>query len=113
MYHRHMDERCLGCESDLPKLRKQNLPWWRRVNIKKSDLNEMAKNEPEIKELLTVAIKLSGQLRFCTINATSYVIALEDLREFIPLSGDPDSEINISHYSMKDIKRLGLKMCVG
>ena len=108
MYHRHMEKRYPGCESDLPKLRKHNLPWWRRVNITKSDLNEMAKNEPKIKELLAIAIELSGQIGFCTIHAASYVIASEDLREYTPVSGNPDSEIKISNYSMKDIERMGL-----
>ena len=73
------------------------------------DLVEMYNQNPDIKKVVDIAIKLEGAPRQCSTHACGVVIACGDLFEFMPLSRNGDDLT--TQYSMTDIERLGhLKM---
>ena len=103
------NERYPGCESNLPRLRKQNLPWWRRAGSNSSsELNELVKNDPQVNEVLAMVLGLRGLIRTRMLGTDAVIIAPRDLRDYLPVAGDLTTGMFVSHYQMKHLQKLGL-----
>lgn len=73
------------------------------------DLVEMYNNNPNVKKVVDIAMKLEGMPRQCSTHACGVVIGCDNLEKFMPLSRNGDDMT--TQYSMTDIERLGhLKM---
>jgi len=70
-------------------------------------LNEMAKTNPEVKKLLTLALALEGLPRHASTHAAGVVISNRPLVEMVPLYRGSQNEI-ITQYAMKDVEKIGL-----
>src|SRR5712691_10794558 len=70
-------------------------------------LKEMEKNDPKVKELLSVARRLEGMTRHASVHAAGVVIAPKPITEYAPLYKGAHDEI-VTQWSMKDIDRVGL-----
>src|SRR3954453_3113126 len=70
-------------------------------------LREMEKNDPKVKELLSVAKRLEGMTRHASVHAAGVVIAPKAITEFAPLYKGARDEI-VTQWSMKEIERVGL-----
>ncbi|MEG1499845.1 MAG: DNA polymerase III subunit alpha, partial [Clostridia bacterium] len=73
------------------------------------DLVAMYNDNPEIKKVVDIAMKVEGMPRQCSTHACGVVIGCDSLEKFMPLSRNGD-EIT-TQYEFTDIERLGhLKM---
>ena len=73
------------------------------------ELVETYENNPDIKRVVDIAMKLEGMPRQCSTHACGVVIGADELEKFMPLSRNGDDIT--TQYSMTDIERLGhLKM---
>src|SRR5262249_26370983 len=70
-------------------------------------VKELEKNDPRVKELLSVARRLEGMTRHASVHAAGVVIAPRPLTEYAPLYRGAHDEI-VTQWSMKDIERVGL-----
>src|SRR5207247_436686 len=70
-------------------------------------LKEMEKNDPKVKELLSVARRLEGMTRHASVHAAGVVIAPKAITEYAPLYKGAHDEI-VTQWSMKEIERVGL-----
>ncbi len=70
-------------------------------------LRDMEKNDPKVKELLSVAKRLEGMTRHASVHAAGVVIAPKAITEFAPLYRGAHDEI-VTQWSMKDVERMGL-----
>jgi len=70
-------------------------------------LNEMAKNNAEVKKLLTLAQALEGLPRHASTHAAGVVISDRPLVEVVPLYRGQQNEM-VTQYAMKDIEKIGL-----
>src|SRR5438552_8367930 len=70
-------------------------------------LREMEKNDPKVKELLSVARRLEGMTRHASVHAAGVVIAPKAITEYAPLYKGARDEI-VTQWSMKEIERVGL-----
>jgi DNA polymerase III subunit alpha len=71
------------------------------------NLREMEKNDPKVKELLSVAKRLEGMTRHASVHAAGVVIAPKAITEYAPLYKGARDEI-VTQWSMKEIERVGL-----
>ncbi len=109
MYHRQLEERYPGCESNLPNLRKQNLDSMRRIgNSISKELNELAGSDPKVKSLLSIATTLRDVICHSSIDPVGIVITPEDMREFIPVMGGTGNGISSSQISYRYFEKVGL-----
>jgi DNA polymerase-3 subunit alpha len=72
-----------------------------------STLKEMEQNDPNVRELLSVAKRLEGMTRHASVHAAGVVIAPRPITEFAPLYKGARDEIT-TQWSMKEIERIGL-----
>jgi len=70
-------------------------------------LKELEKNDPKVKELLSVARRLEGMTRHASVHAAGVVIAPKAITEYAPLYKGARDEIT-TQWSMKEIERIGL-----
>jgi len=70
-------------------------------------LKELEKNDPKVKELLSVARRLEGMTRHASVHAAGVVIAPKPITEYAPLYKGAHDEI-VTQWSMKEIERVGL-----
>src|SRR3954469_15799250 len=70
-------------------------------------LRDMEKNDPKVKELLSVARRLEGMTRHASVHAAGVVIAPKAITEYAPLYKGARDEI-VTQWSMKEIERVGL-----
>ncbi len=70
-------------------------------------LREMEKNDPKVKELLSVARRLEGMTRHASVHAAGVVIAPSAITNYAPLYKGARDEI-VTQWSMKEIERVGL-----
>ena len=104
MYYHHINERYPGCESSLPRLRKQNLPRWRRAGSNSSSkLNDLAKNDPQVNEVLAMVLGLRGLIRTRMLGTDAVIITPGDLRDYLPVAGDLTTGMFVSQYPMKHL----------
>jgi len=70
-------------------------------------LKELEKNDPKVKELLSVARRLEGMTRHASVHAAGVVITPKAITEYAPLYKGARDEIT-TQWSMKEIERIGL-----
>src|SRR5262245_18972603 len=71
------------------------------------NLREMEKNDPKVKELLSVAKRLEGMTRHASVHAAGVVITPQAITEYAPLYKGARDEI-VTQWTMKDVERMGL-----
>jgi DNA polymerase-3 subunit alpha len=70
-------------------------------------LNELARGNPEVKKLITLARSLEGLPRHASTHAAGVVISNRPLVEVVPLYRGQGNEI-MTQYAMKDVEKIGL-----
>src|SRR5262249_17646872 len=70
-------------------------------------LRQLERNEPKVKELLSVARRLEGMTRHASVHAAGVVIAPKAITEYAPLYKGAHDEI-VTQWTMKDVERMGL-----
>src|SRR4029077_15949441 len=70
-------------------------------------LKELERNDPKVKELLSVARRLEGMTRHASVHAAGVVITPKAITEYAPLYKGARDEIT-TQWSMKEIERIGL-----
>ena len=70
-------------------------------------IDELARKEPRMKEVLDVAQRLEGMARNASVHAAGVVIAPQPLRELVPLYKTNKDEI-VTQYDMVGLEKLGL-----
>ena len=72
------------------------------------ELEEMRVNDPQIKKLFDIAMKLEGLYRNSGMHAAGVVIGDRPLDELVPLYKDPRAEMPVTQYDMKYVEETGL-----
>ena len=70
-------------------------------------IDELAKRDPRIKEILDVAQRLEGMARNASVHAAGVVISPQPLKELVPLYKTSKDEI-VTQYDMVGLEKLGL-----
>jgi len=71
------------------------------------ELKELVEKNPQVKQLIEIALKLEGLTRHASTHAAGVVITPEPLTELVPLYKGSKGEIT-TQYAMGDLERLGL-----
>ena len=84
-----------------------------KITIKKAleksaDLKQTYDGDPEIRELLDLAMKIEGLARNVGTHAAAVVIADKPLSEYVPLTRVPGKQDVITQWSMGDVEASGL-----
>ena len=84
-----------------------------KITIKKSleksaDMKQTYDGDPEIRELLDLAMKIEGLARNVGTHAAAVVIADKPLSEYVPLTRVPGKQDVITQWSMNDVEASGL-----
>jgi DNA polymerase III subunit alpha len=69
--------------------------------------NEMARKDPRVADVLTVARRLEGLARNCSVHAAGVVIAPQPLKQLVPLYRTNREEI-VTQYDMAALEKLSL-----
>ncbi|HWB14425.1 MAG TPA: DNA polymerase III subunit alpha [Pirellulales bacterium] len=72
------------------------------------DLKKTYNNDPEVRELLGLAMKIEGLARNVGTHAAAVVIADRPLTEYVPLQRVTGKEEIITQWAMGDVERAGL-----
>jgi DNA polymerase III subunit alpha len=75
---------------------------------KSDDLKKLHASDPEIRELLTLAMKIEGLARNVGTHAAAVVIADRPLTDYVPLQQVRDKEEVITQWAMGDVEKAGL-----
>ncbi|HEV8412940.1 MAG TPA: DNA polymerase III subunit alpha [Bryobacteraceae bacterium] len=70
-------------------------------------IDELARKEPRMQEVLDVALRLEGVARNASVHAAGVVIAPQPLRELVPLYKTNKDEV-VTQYDMVGLEKLGL-----
>ena len=73
-----------------------------------SELASEVKNEPQVKRLFDLAMKLEGLPRHSSTHAAGVVIGDRPLQELVPLHRDPRSDMPVTQFDMKYVEAAGL-----
>ena len=73
-----------------------------------SELAAEYKNEPEVRRLFDLAMKLEGLPRHASTHAAGVVIGDRPLDELVPLYRDPRSDTPVTQFDMKYVEAAGL-----
>lgn len=73
-----------------------------------ADLRRERTNDPQVKTLLDMGLKLEGLNRHASTHAAGVVIGDRPLDELVPLYRDPKSAMLVTQYSMKYAEMAGL-----
>lgn len=76
--------------------------------VKSADLKMVYDGDPEIKELLDLAMKIEGLARNVGTHAAAVVIADKPLTEYVPLGRVPGKQDVITQWAMVDVEASGL-----
>ena len=71
-------------------------------------LNQAAKDEEIVAQLLDTAESIEGLYRHASTHAAGVVISDRPLDELVPLYRDPKSDMPVTQYSMKFVEQVGL-----
>ncbi|GHT97846.1 DNA-directed DNA polymerase [Alphaproteobacteria bacterium] len=71
-------------------------------------LRELIDSDPEVKNLMEVALKLEGLYRHASVHAAGIVISDRNLQEMVPLYKDPKSNMPVTQFSMKYVESASL-----
>jgi len=74
---------------------------------KEERLRQAMEDDPQIKKMIEISMRLEGMCRHSSIHAAGVVIAPCPLMDIIPLATGNEHEI-VTQYNMKDIENLGL-----
>lgn len=80
----------------------------RKALEKSDDLRLTYENDPEISELLDLAMRIEGLARNVGTHAAAVVIADKPLTEYVPLGRVPGKQDVITQWSMADVEAAGL-----
>lgn len=73
------------------------------------ELDQLYKNDNNVKKLIDLAQKLEGVVRHTSVHAAGVVLADKDLVNYTPLQTASKGEVSyVTQYSMKPIENLGL-----
>ncbi|MCE9557109.1 MAG: DNA polymerase III subunit alpha [Planctomycetes bacterium] len=72
------------------------------------DLRKVSENEPEVKELLSLAMKIEGLARNVGTHAAAVVIADQPLTEYVPLCRVAGKDDIITQWAMGEVEAAGL-----
>ncbi|MEM9586789.1 MAG: DNA polymerase III subunit alpha, partial [Planctomycetota bacterium] len=75
---------------------------------KSADLKNTYDGDPEVRELLDLAMKIEGLARNVGTHAAAVVIADQPLSEYVPLTRVPGKQDVITQWSMNDVEASGL-----
>ncbi len=64
--------------------------------------------DPQVRRLLDIALRLEGLHRHASTHAAGVVIADRPLDELVPLYRDPRSSMPVTQFHMKDVEKAGL-----
>jgi DNA polymerase-3 subunit alpha len=99
---------------DVERVAKLLPPPWRGRNISISEalervpeLKEIQKNDPHVKELIDIALRLEGCSRHTSVHAAGVVISPKPLHELVPVAVSSKSELT-SQYTMTDLEKVGM-----
>ncbi|MBF0178624.1 MAG: DNA polymerase III subunit alpha [Magnetococcales bacterium] len=71
-------------------------------------LQQLIRDEPEITELIELALALEGLPRSAGTHAAGVVMANGPLTEMVPLYLDPRSDMPVTQFNMIDVEKVGL-----
>ncbi|MDY0397269.1 MAG: DNA polymerase III subunit alpha [Desulfuromonas thiophila] len=71
-------------------------------------IQELAKNDIRIKELLQIALRLEGLTRHASTHAAGVVVTPKPLTDYLPLYTDPKSGGQVTQYAMSYVEKIGL-----
>ena len=72
------------------------------------ELESMRTNDPQIRKLFDIAMKLEGLYRNSGMHAAGVVIGDRPLDELVPLYKDPRADMPVTQYDMKYVEETGL-----
>ena len=75
---------------------------------KSADMEMVYDSDPEIREMLDLAMRIEGPARNVGTHAAAVVIADEPLTEYVPLCRVSGKEDVITQWSMNDVEAAGL-----
>jgi DNA polymerase-3 subunit alpha len=78
-----------------------------KAMAKEPKLNELAQSNPQVKELLDVALSLEGLVRHASTHAAGVVISDRPIVEHLPLYKSQEGEL-VTQYDMKAVEAIGL-----
>nr|WP_260483928.1 DNA polymerase III subunit alpha [Sphingomicrobium flavum] len=73
-----------------------------------SELAAEVKNDPEVRKLYELAMKLEGLPRHSSTHAAGVVIGDRPLDQLVPLYRDPRSDMPVTQFDMKHVEQAGL-----
>lgn len=84
----------------------------RNVSITKAledvpELKRAVENDPRVKDLVTLALRLEGCSRHSSVHAAGVVISPQALHELVPVAISAKNELT-SQYSMNDLEKVGM-----
>lgn len=74
--------------------------------VKSSELKAAYQNEPQVREIVDMAIKIEGMPRNTTKHAAGVVITVDTVDEYVPLALSEGAAV--TQYTMKPLESLGL-----
>ncbi len=75
------------------------------------ELKKLIEDDPNVRRMIDLAMKVEGCARHCSVHAAGVVIAPEPLTEFVPLQREPGGDNIITQYDMHAVEDAGtLKM---
>jgi|TARA_R100000501_G_scaffold17911_1_gene34603 DNA polymerase-3 subunit alpha len=72
------------------------------------DLRRERKQDPDVRRLIDLALKLEGMPRHSSTHAAGVVIGDRPLAELVPLYRDPRSDMPVTQFDMKYVEQAGL-----
>lgn len=72
------------------------------------ELVSMYRENPQVKELLDLAVKIEGTVRHASVHAAGIVIAPEDITNFTPLQQESNGDKLVTQYDMFAVEDAGL-----
>ena len=71
-------------------------------------LQQAQAEDPAVRRMLEIALKLEGLYRHASTHAAGVVIGDRPLDELVPLYRDPRSDMLVTQFNMKDVEKAGL-----
>ncbi|ACB33251.1 DNA polymerase III, alpha subunit [Leptothrix cholodnii SP-6] len=78
------------------------------ARLEAPELEEREKNEEEVAELLSLAMRVEGMVRNIGMHAGGVLIAPGKITDFCPLYQQPGSDSAVSQYDKDDVEAIGL-----
>jgi DNA polymerase-3 subunit alpha len=72
------------------------------------ELRSQYETDPEVQNLITLALRLEGSIRNTGIHAAGLIVGSKPLMENIPLCSPKDSAMAVTQFSMKPVESVGM-----